>query len=32
LTVDHRLINGVGAAAFLSQIDQEVETLTSKGI
>ena len=32
LTVDHRLINGVGAATFLSEIDQEIDTLISKGI
>jgi pyruvate/2-oxoglutarate dehydrogenase complex dihydrolipoamide acyltransferase (E2) component len=32
LTFDHRLINGVGAAAFLSEIDKQIDTLISKGI
>ena len=31
LTVDHRLINGVAAATFLSEIDKEIDTLISKG-
>ena len=29
LTVDHRLINGVGAARFLAEIDKQIEVLIS---